>query len=112
GRGLCRPHLRETLMRIDRATARTGLLRGGGFVRFGILSLTFAAVLAACSASPGASVGVVTLASASPGASAAPSAGANDPEQAMLDYANCMREHGIDMPDPGFPQSVNGEWDT
>ena len=27
-----------------------------------------------------------------------------DPEEAMLDFARCMREHGIDMPDP----QVNG----
>ena len=25
---------------------------------------------------------------------------AKDPEKAMLDFARCMREHGIDMPDP------------
>jgi hypothetical protein len=25
---------------------------------------------------------------------------AKDPEDAMLDFARCMREHGIDMPDP------------
>jgi hypothetical protein len=99
-------------MHIDRAMARTGLPHGGRFIRFGILSLTLTAVLAACSASPGASVGVVTLASASPGASAAPSAGANDPEQAMLAYASCMRDHGIDMPDPVFQKSVNGEGNT
>jgi hypothetical protein len=24
-----------------------------------------------------------------------------DPEEAMLEYAVCMREHGVDMPDPG-----------
>lgn len=24
-----------------------------------------------------------------------------DPDQAMQEYAECMREHGIDMPDPG-----------
>ncbi len=24
------------------------------------------------------------------------------PEDAMLEYAQCMREHGIDMPDPEF----------
>jgi hypothetical protein len=29
------------------------------------------------------------------------SAGASkDPEQAALDFARCMREHGVDMPDP------------
>ena len=25
---------------------------------------------------------------------------AKDPEKAMLDFARCMREHGVDMPDP------------
>lgn len=25
-----------------------------------------------------------------------------DPQQAMLDYTDCMRDHGIDMPDPQF----------
>jgi hypothetical protein len=35
--------------------------------------------------------------SASPGTTAAPEA---DPEEAFLAYARCMREHGIDMPDP------------
>ena len=30
-----------------------------------------------------------------------------DPEQAMLDFAECMRENGIDMPDPEF--SGDGE---
>lgn len=36
----------------------------------------------------------------------APASGANDREsanrKAMLDYARCMRENGIDMPDPQF----------
>src|SRR3954454_6812305 len=27
---------------------------------------------------------------------------AADAKQAMLDYARCMREHGVDMPDPQF----------
>lgn len=34
-----------------------------------------------------------------------------DPEDAMLKYAQCMREHGVDMPDPepGGGISINGE---
>jgi hypothetical protein len=36
--------------------------------------------------------------SASPGTTAAP--GAADPKEAFLAYAQCMREHGVDMPDP------------
>ena len=31
-----------------------------------------------------------------------------DPEQAMLDYAQCMRDHGIDMPDPQFSADGTG----
>jgi hypothetical protein len=29
-------------------------------------------------------------------------------QQAMLDYARCMREHGIDMPDPTFDENGRG----
>ena len=34
-----------------------------------------------------------------------------DPEDAMLKFAQCMREHGVDMPDPepGGGVSINGE---
>jgi hypothetical protein len=31
-----------------------------------------------------------------------------DPEEAMLDFAKCMREHGIDMPDPEFTGGGGG----
>ena len=34
--------------------------------------------------------------SAAPGSSVP-----TDPEEAQLAFAECMREHGIDMPDPG-----------
>jgi len=43
-------------------------------------------------------------------------AAAVDPDQAILDFAACMREHGIDMPDPeinsaggGFGFTIQGE---
>ena len=32
-----------------------------------------------------------------------------DPEEAMLDFARCMREHGIDMPDPQVNTGGGGE---
>jgi hypothetical protein len=32
---------------------------------------------------------------------AADGAADEDPQEAALEYARCMREHGIDMPDPG-----------
>jgi hypothetical protein len=57
--------------------------------------------MAACSANAAGPDGVATLETAAPGAesSAAPSASL-DPEAAQLAFAECMREHGIDMPDP------------
>jgi hypothetical protein len=65
----------------------------------------FALALAGCT--PGAAGngnGVVTLNSADPGASAAPSASMS-PQDAALAFAQCMREHGIDMPDPQFDEN-------
>jgi len=63
--------------------------------------VAIAAILLAACSSPASSNGVVSLVdpSASPSspASAAPSV---DPADAMLAYARCMREHGVDMPDP------------
>jgi hypothetical protein len=63
-----------------------------------------AAAFAACSGSaPAPSVPSLPSASGSPGASAAASPGARasiDPQDAMLAYAQCMRQNGIDFPDP------------
>jgi hypothetical protein len=58
-------------------------------------------VFAACSASAGTSDGVASLASpdAAAAASASPDASSN-PEDAMLAFAQCMRDNGVDMPDP------------
>jgi len=71
-------------------------------LRTGAAGLLLMTVLAACSggASPS---GVASL--QSPGAgetdpSASPSASL-DPETARLEFARCMRENGIDLPDPG-----------
>jgi hypothetical protein len=65
-----------------------------------------ATTVAACSANAAGPSGVASLESASPGseASAEPSA-ALDREAAALAFAECMRENGIDMPDP----EVNGQ---
>jgi len=71
-------------------------------IRAGAAGLLLMTVLAACSggATP---TGVATL--QSPGAgetvpSASPSASL-DPETARLEFARCMRENGVDLPDPG-----------
>jgi hypothetical protein len=60
-------------------------------------------LLAACTGATAAPSGVASLedpdATAAPGSSDGPAASLS-PEDAMLAYAKCMREHGVDMPDP------------
>ena len=75
--------------------------------------LLLVVALAACSANAAGPSGVASLESQGTGAesSAQPSASL-DPETAQLEFAKCMREHGIDMPDPetapggGFTQRI------
>jgi len=57
-------------------------------------------LLAACGGGAG-SEGLASLQEATDdGSSTTAPAASTDPEQAMLDFAQCMRDHGIDMPDP------------
>jgi len=71
-----------------------------------LLALFVLALVAACSATA-AGPGVATLESQAPGA--APSASPSmSPEDALLAYAECMREHGIDMPDPTYEEGEDG----
>jgi hypothetical protein len=72
-----------------------------------LLALFVVALVAACSATA-AGPGVATLESQEPGA--APSASPSmSPEDALLAYAECMREHGIDMADPTYEEGDDGE---
>jgi hypothetical protein len=75
------------------------------FVLIALLGL----VLAACSVNAGApdGSGVATLNSQAPADGAAPSPSLSA-EESLLAYARCMREHGIDMPDPEFKGDANG----
>jgi hypothetical protein len=66
-----------------------------------LLGLGLVLVLAACGGSPGGD-GVASLSGAgatttTTGTGKAPS---KDPQQAALDFARCMRGHGVEMPDP------------
>ena len=57
-------------------------------------------LLAACSGGAS-SEGIASLeGEAAAGPSTTALAASTDPEQAMLDFTQCMREHGVDMPDP------------
>ena len=96
-------------MQSRRTAARAGTRRPAPLqLILAVASVALAAVLAACSSPAASADGVVSLATSAPGGSAAPSASAESPEQAMLDYAQCMRDHGIDMPDPVFNSNGDG----
>jgi hypothetical protein len=110
-------------------THQTGIGAGAGAVTRLLTGLAIVALtLGACSANAASSDGIATLespatgGSAGPGSSAAasssPAAGSStapgssaesaDPQQAMLQYAQCMRDHGIDIPDPEFKSGPGG----
>lgn len=100
---------RRLQMQSRRTAARAGTRRPAPLqIILAVASVALVALLAACSSPAASTSGVVSLASVAPGASAGPSASAESPEQAMLDYAQCMRDHGIDMPDPVFNTTGGG----
>ncbi len=73
----------------------------------GLLLALFVLVLVAACSATAAGPGVATLESQAPGA--APSASPSmSPEDALLAYAECMREHGIDMPAPTYEEGEDG----
>ena len=63
-----------------------------------VLALAMLAV--ACGGSSGGDGEGVASAGGSGGQKASDSSAKKDPQQAGLDFAKCMREHGVDMPDP------------
>ena len=70
-------------------------------IRSLLVLLAVATVLAACSGPGAQPSGVATLGSPSPAAAASTAPQSSlDPEEAALAFAECMREHGVDMPDP------------
>ena len=82
----------------------------GGLGGLGVVAVT---VLGACGGSSP-SAQVASLAgSQSTGGTTTTTAGTTseaDAQQAMLDFAQCMREHGIDMPDPQFGDNGNASF--
>jgi hypothetical protein len=72
-------------------------------LRTAAAGLLLLSVLAACSAAGAAPSGVASL--ASQGADGAEPSASLAPEDAMLAFAKCMRDEGIDMPDP---ETVSG----
>ena len=68
-------------------------------VPVGLLALTLA--VAACGGG-GKSNGVASLSGADKPTATTNASGSQDERQAALNFARCMRQHGIDMPDPKF----------
>jgi hypothetical protein len=70
--------------------------------RLPVLALTLLAAGAACGGGSGGRVATLAGTEQAAGKDTAEKAEASDkdPEEAFLDFARCMREHGIDMPDP------------
>jgi len=81
-------------------------------IRLFLLSLATVAIAAACTAQA-AAPSVASLedpaATSDPNASASPSA-PTDPQDAFLAFAKCMRDHGIDMPDPEVSDEGGGKF--
>jgi hypothetical protein len=65
----------------------------------GVLALTL--MVAACGGGGGKANGVASL-SGSKQPTATHAGGSHDDRQAALNWARCMRQHGIDLPDPKF----------
>jgi hypothetical protein len=79
-------------------------------IRLLLLSLAAMALLAACTGATAApSVASLDDPAASGDPSASPSA-PTDPQEAFLAFAECMREHGIDMPDPQVSDEGGGKF--
>lgn len=67
-------------------------------------------LLAAACGSGESSEGIASLqdGAAAEESSSTTTAASADPEQAFLDFAACMREHGVDMPDPEISSAGGG----
>jgi hypothetical protein len=90
--GLARPGLARPFLR--RSPQLAGLV--------GALALSL--VVAACAGS-GKTGGVASLSGSDKPTATSTGGSSKDPKQALLAFSRCMREHGIDMPDPKFDSS-------
>ena len=72
-------------------------------------SVAIIVALAACSGAAAVPAVPTAPAAGGPGASGAPSPGASvDPRDALVAYTGCMREHGVDFPDPVLNGDTSG----
>jgi hypothetical protein len=71
-------------------------------------ALALVVLAAGCGGSSGASTDGVASANGSTANRTSGEKNETDPQQAALDFARCMREHGVDMPDPTFDGGGGG----
>jgi len=78
--------------------------------RRGVILMAALGLLAAGCGGGESSSGIASLQeeAAADGSSTTTAAASVDPEQAFLDFAACMREHGVDMPDPEISTAGGG----
>jgi hypothetical protein len=81
-------------------------------IRLLVMTVATIALVAACSANAAApSVASLDDPAASADPEASPSTSApTDPQEAFLAFAQCMRDHGIDMPDPEVSDEGGGRF--
>ena len=69
-------------------------------LRLGVAVLGLALALAGCGGSPDGDRVASLAGDQATGTTGAAESPSKDPQQAALDFARCMREQGVDMPDP------------
>ena len=67
-----------------------------------VATLAITLALAACAGADDKTGGVASLSGSGQPTATTNAGGSTDPKQAALEFAKCMRQHGIDMPDPKF----------
>ena len=83
-----------------KATSRNGHMRLQPKSRIAALAVVTAVMLAACGGGGATSPTMPSLTDTSVPGEQTTTTVEVDPEEAMLEYTACMREHGVDMPDP------------
>jgi hypothetical protein len=79
--------------------------RSGFVATAGVVAVALALVLAACGGGGGGDSDGVASLGGQGSTTGTTATGSQDPQEAALEYTQCMREHGVDMADPG----PNGE---
>ena len=72
-----------------------------------VLAVLLVLLTGACGSGSG-TEGVASIQGSETGGGSSTTTTTVDPDQAVLDFAQCMRDHGIDMPDPDINASGGG----